>query len=1344
MRLFYFILSFTFLLGNVRAGQPYFNHFTIESGITNNQVFNIIQDDLGYIWFGTLNGLNRYNGNGFDTFFPSSQEEGHLKGNIIQNLYKGKKGNIWAVTRNYSLNFYNAERQKFQQFPDSTFPFHQTSIKNIIEDTNGNIRFTVNRKYFILKVKEQKVYPILPDKTILRQFEYAEDLLWLLTPKGILFYDLKKEKLIPAYDEIYQLKNIIALAQDPVLGIYILTDKGIFYFNDKSLKVKNIINFDLYPQYFKNRDRLNDFVYDGKSFWIKYNNRLYHVSKEQSNYKIQPIKDNPFNKTAFHGIAVTDILVDKSLNTWVTTDKHGINLFNQRKNQFQHYYPYNLKNNLKELNPVRAIHETKDGRIWVGFENLGLGYYNSSQTEFHLLDLGKNDIGSVRSIFEDSQGTLWIGTRKNIYIFNRQTQKLETLKKAWNINWSFHVYTIKEDKKGRVWLGGAKLGVIQLSDKSTQLIKLKGNISVIRDIDFDFKNNNVWIASDANGLFKYNPISKEQTQFKASNKASSIIDNKVYNICVQDDIIWTGTNSGLSQINLQTGHIHNFTQKDGLSSDVIYGICSDENQNLWISTAKGINYFDKEKKHFIKYLMNHFFLDDAISQHTNKKVYFGGYNGFVSFCPKDIKPISTEQKPVLEEMYLFGKKVVTDSNSVLKKALTHTQSIILDHTQNTFSFVLNSMPANSSRLMSYQYKLEGFQSNWINTFEGGNRAEFTQVPSGKYTLKVRSRNIEGEWSKHETTLKVIITPPFWQTAFFKVAVVVLIILLIYSIIKGRERNIKQRNRLLQSEVNAKTKELREQNTEILKQKEEIEKMSEKVHEADQAKLRFFTNISHEFKTPLTLIIGHLDMMKDVNKIGANTSFQTVRRNALKLIELVNDIVDFRKTSQGEQKLSASAHNIIPLIQTIVNDFHASAKFKQIDIKFMPIQEEIILWIDRKKFDKVINNLISNAIKYTPKNGAISIEIEDSIDNVYIHIIDTGIGIEEAEQDKVFQRFYRSSSDHEAIGHGIGLALVKAFVELHKGEISLKSRVGEGSHFSVKFIKGKAHLPEENLTVHKTEDTYKTKTTKELPVTFQKSDIELTKTGVPSLLIVEDNPELLTYICDLLTENYSIQTATNGIKALAKLEDNTFDLILSDIMMPEMDGITFCQKAKKDIRFSHIPFILLTAKSDIETKLQGFQLGIDDYIDKPFNPELIKVRINTLLNNRERLKAELQKGSLIDTEQHKMSSPDKVFLEKVWQILAKNYHEPNFSVDFLGKEIGMSRATFFRKFKGLTGQSPIDFIKNFRIKKAGTLIKSGDYAIAEVCTMVGYKSPSQFRKAFKEVFNVSPSEYGREG
>ena len=1351
MRALFFCIIFLFIGQTLIAQQLFFDHFTVESGLTDNHVSNVVQDDLGYIWLGSLNGLNRYDGYGMEVYLPSALQPGSLKGNSVNTVYKGRNGNMWVVTRNGGLNHYDAYTQQFSHFSDSIFPFDQRGIRHIVEDENGVIRFIVGSKYYSFAVKSGQVNRLLNGVNVVQQYSYSKNINWLIVDGRIKIYNIKNEALEDTPEALAKLEDVRSVTRDPFYEIHILTNKGIYHLSEDEASLSLLIDFSKLGKLYS----VSNLQCDGDNYWIKSNSKVYRLYKENYKYQIEHIENNPFNHTAFHGTYCRNIFVDSGRNTWITTSKNGVNIFNKRKNQFKHYYPYDLKEGVQNLNPVRAVCKTHKGNIWIGFENSGLGYYKHNNEEFHSFDLQGVDIGSSRVIFQDSNDQVYVGTGKGMFCLDEQNSRLVEMKDKYGIHWPHNVYCINEDKQRRIWIGGSRLGYIDLDDHSLHYIANKKALAVR---EFSFDGDIVWIASDSKGVIRYD---QKISKLKYYSAREGLSDNKVYTICVQKDAIWAGTVAGLSRIDKKTGEVTNYFQKDGLSNNVIYGICTDEKKNLWISTAKGISRFDIKKKRFSQYLHDRLFLDDAVSKSIDKQILFGGYNGFVVFDPDNIHPVMNGDAPLLESMTLMGKKVQVskDKDALLKQSLEHTDQLRLNYEQNNFSFEFTTTPIVLSGLTSYKYILDGYQDKWVTTTLKGNKATFTQVPPGNYVLRVRSANEDGVWGGNERRLSIIITPPFWQTIWFNSILLIVFVVLIFAVIKMREQNIKRRNLYLQKEVESKTAALRQQNSEITKQKEEIERMSDQVHEADQAKLRFFTNVSHELKTPLTLILGHLDVLKKKKNASEENSFNVVRRNALKLLGLVNDIVDFRKAAQGELNLVVGQYDCITLTKAMVNDFKGHAKPRGIRLSFIDdkisTSEELMLWIDKVKFEKVLSNLLSNAIKYTPKGGSIEVSVEECDEWVQLNVKDTGIGIEPGDEEKIFDRFYRTHASREEVGHGIGLALVKSFVELHGGTIKVTSEPGKGSCFIVNFWKGKEHLPKENcqergstvdlsmnkqvLSIEK-DDKSLEKYDAMLTAVRSLEKYSLQKEGLPSVLIVEDNLELLSFLCNLLQDEYSIEIAENGVEALEQLEDFQADLIISDIMMPKMDGITFCQEVKNDIRYSHIPFILLTAKSDLETRIEGFQLGIDDYIEKPFNVELIKVRISALLANRQRLKEELRKGSLIVSDERLVQTPDKQFLEKVWNVIEQNYADAEFSIEFLGKEVGMSRATFFRKFKSLTGQSASDFIKKYRIDKARKLIEAGHRSVGEVGVLVGYQSPSQFRKAFKELTEVSPSEY----
>ena len=869
------ILFIVLSANSIKAQQLYFDHFTVESGLTDNNVSSIIQDDLGYVWLGSLNGLNRYNGYGFDVFLPSESQDGALKGNMISSLSKGKDGNIWAVTLNGGLNFYDGGTESFHQFPDSIFPITQSNIHNIIEAENGDIHFISAQQYYSFNQAQRTVKKLVVEHRIASQFQYSKNENWLISLGKLLVFNTSSNRLEKPVRVLEELDQIRAITRDPFYEIHILTDDGIYHYNEELSVLNNILDFNQFASRFDGVPRFTSIASDGNNYWVKHGPNVYRIFKNNYKYEIEVLENIPLNTSAYHGLSCRSVFVDNGRNTWITTNKNGVNIFNKRKNQFKHYYPYDLQIGLQNLNPVRAICKTKQGDIWLGFENKGLGYYKKGDSNFYPFDLKRLDIGSIRVIFEDSKKNIWIGSRLGVFLVDQSNLKLIPLRDRAGERWKYNVYSIKESPDGRIWIGGSRLGFY---DPNENAIHYVANELALAVRDFSFEDQFIWIATDGRGVVRYDKESLELNYYQASGVNDvGLCDNKVYSICVQDDIIWAGTNSGLSRIDRSSDQVKNYFKTDGLSNNVIYAIESDEKANLWISTAKGISRFDVKNERFSQYLHNRLFLDDAVCKSPDKQILFGGYNGFVAFDPDQISPAQTGNAPVFKSMNLNGEKLhVGDSeNLILKKSLQQTNQIELDYDQNSFSFEFSSSPIIFSGLTSYQYILEGYQQDWESTFSKENRASFTQVPPGEYLLQVRSTNEDGIWGTNERRLAITISPPFWGTTWFRGAILFLFIMLIYTLVKMRERNIKRRNVLLEEEVEAKTVELKHQNLEIVNQKEEIERMSEKLHEADQAKLRFFTNVSHELKTPLTLIMGHLEMMTKHREQRETSSFTSL-------------------------------------------------------------------------------------------------------------------------------------------------------------------------------------------------------------------------------------------------------------------------------------------------------------------------------------------------------------------------------------------------------------------------------------------------------------------------------------
>ncbi|WP_409371814.1 hybrid sensor histidine kinase/response regulator transcription factor [Saccharicrinis fermentans] len=834
---------------------------------------------------------------------------------------------------------------------------------------------------------------------------------------------------------------------------------------------------------------------------------------------------------------------------------------------------------------------------------------------------------------------------------------------------------------------------------------------------------------DNQGIARLNIQNKQLKTFHPDSIGLS--NAKVYSITKNGNDLWIGTNNGLNRFNLSSFKVEEiFYEEHGLSNNIVYSLNVDHEGHLWMSTNRGLSKLNTKTKQFSTFLKSDFFMDDASFQAQDGHIYYGGYNGIVHFNPQNIQSSDKSLTPVIENFKLNNKIIKqneTVNNRILfKQAIHHISSLKLSHEENTFTFEFNAIPYDLPNTNQFRYKLENWQNNWQT---GNNRSvTFTNVSPGNYRMLLSVCNAENIWSSPKE-INIQITPPYWQELWFKLLLIGIITILLVTLYRWRLFRIRQRNILLKRKV-------KEQTQDILKKSNEIQVISQRLHEADEAKLRFFTNISHEFRTPLTLILGYLEEIEDAGSIQIRKS---IKNNALRLLRLVNQLIEFRKLDQDQLKLNITHLEINAFIEDIVISFQKLAEQKNIDLRFEPTPNRLFVWLDMDKTEKIFFNLISNAIKYTPENNPVLISIHENTDTFSIEVADYGIGINEDELTLVFNRFFRSKNSGES-GHGIGLALAKGLVDMQHGHIDVQSKIHQGSIFTVQFKKGKDHFKPDDFNQHQ-QSTLSPEQKTNSPQTMPRVNKSLPTISDKQILLVEDDMELRIYLKKILSDQYAVISANNGQDALDKLEEILPDLIISDISMPVLDGLSFCKKIKENEITSGIPFILLTAKTDSSTRIGSYQLGIDDYIEKPFSKNVLLARVEALLSNREKLqKKPVATRTTASIDKTKLKKRDIQFWKKTNTLINKNYNNPDFTTEILSKKMNMSRSTFYRRFKHISGENAGDYIRKVRLHKAAELLQKKEFSIQQISIEVGFQSTAHFRTKFKEYFGTNPSEY----
>ncbi|TLX74932.1 response regulator [Labilibacter sediminis] len=1326
-RLIYIGIIILISVSHIQSQNIRFEHLDINDGLSQNNIYALEIDINGNIWAGTLNGLNRYNGHSFEVYKTNNTQEGGITGSRIRALAAVKNGSIWVLTEK-GLNNYDPSTNQFIYYNDSTFlPFNTGGVKSIKCDKDGLLWCLSNKQIFGFNPKDSSIISsqellninyidLLPSGLIgaagsfgLTEIQYTNNNLVLNTihTKPCISFSADQDHLAIIQSDSFILKSINSSSKGTTIQFAdlpyrpSLVQKETLLLNDNKLFVRGGNGL---------------IMYDLKNDKIKCNKYSYEASIPNS----------------FHGFKVTQLIKDKAGNIWIGTAKHGLNIISKQINKFKHINWSHTNKPDIDLQPVRAIYESKNNGLWLSFDRTDIGNIKNNKQRLFTHYINKNGkpqrIRAVRNIFEDNDHNLWIGTLEGVCIYNEKLDQFEHISRYLKNALNSQSYVIKQYDNTHIIISyPCELHIVNWKKKQLKKISFKPDDKYKPSIrDFVIDDHLVWVALGMNGLVKIDTKTGKTVFF--STNSIQLNNNKIYSILKQDENLWIATNNGLSIFDIRTKKVvKTYYEQDGLSNNIVYSLLQDNDSNIWMSTNRGISKFNYTKNEFTNYLKSDFFMDDAFHQKDDGTIFYGGYSRLISFNPNQMDKEIIVLSPMIESFSIHNEKVnpqkFINERIILPEPINKIKHLELTYNENTFSFSFNSMPFDFPNTSKFKSKLLHWNDSWTHHNNNNRKITYTNVKPGKYTFLLAVSNDEQNWTKPKS-IDIIIHPPYWQTGWFKFLIAGILVILLGGLYQLRTINIKRRNKLLKQTVDHQTLDLRIKN-------QKIQEISDKLHEADQAKLQFFTNISHEFRTPLTLILGYMD---ELIHVSPNKATKAIKSNAKRLLRLVNQLIDYRKLDQGELKLQVSNFELNQLVANITESFQTLAKQKHIHLTFNPCAERLSVWLDIDKMEKVLYNLISNAIKYTASNKCIDISTKVTPDSFYIHIKDQGIGLKPEDINRVFERFYRAKNN-PSDGHGIGLAFVKGLVELQHGNIRISSTYGKGSTFSIQLKKGKEHFKPDELAKLPVEIK---------PISTTKESIvgNYTKTiSDKQILLVEDDIELREYLKTILSANYMVTVASDGIEALKLLEGLLPDLIISDINMPNMDGINFCKKVKEKTITSHIPFILLTAKTDSQTQIDSFQLGITDYIEKPFKKELLTARIDAIFNHQDKKeKAAAERKVMMKIDKSKLSKSDIQFWKKVNTLIQKNFHKPYFTAEDLSQKMNLSRSTFYRKFKNISQENAADYIRKIRLQKAAELIKTNQYTLQQISLEVGFQSSSQFRTKFKEQYGVNPSEF----
>ncbi|QOD62326.1 response regulator [Polaribacter haliotis] len=1332
-----------------------FKQFSLSEGLSQSSVLTILQDSKGFLWFGTRDGLNKYDGHNFKTYRYDYKDETSISSSFIRTLLEDNNGTIWIGTNN-GLNKYLPTEDIFVRYKHSnnknSLISNEIWSSALAKDnylwigTSAGLEKFNTKTGEITHVLNEDKNPLNTSENEIRSlYVTSDDKLWICKQNDIIVFNSKENKFenfeYPKSGVKEQNRNYSpVIYQDKDKNIWLGYNDGLAIFDaDKNEFQHFVLDSKNSTQISTEVRTIHQDFYN--NIWIGTYNGLYILNKEKTTLKHYTHDENNVNSLSQNSIY--KIIGDTKGDVWIGTYAGGVNYYDRSFDLFKHYLAgtNNFKLNYKVIS---SIIEDPKGNLWIGTEGGGINYLDKKTGKFTYYTHNKNNPNSistnnVKAILRTKNGNFWIGTHDGGLNFLNPNKKpfiFKKYKSSTNSNSlsNDRIISLFEDVYGNIWIGTSGGGLNVLDVKNNSFLRIENSELTFGEIIFNISetsNDKILLVSGDNGLAKINIDSKKITpiNYKLESEKNNNISITLSAYEDNSKNIWIGTEgNSLYYYNTTTKKSTKYGIAEGLPNEVIYSILPDDYNNLWFSTNKGLSRFNLESRQFKNFGVSDGLVENEFNYGSklklkNKELMFGSANGIVFFNPNEIIENSFIPPVYVTSLFVNNQPYLSGTN--IDKEIT------LDHNQNVFSFNFIALSYSQSDKNNYAYMLDGFDEDW-NYIGNRKSATYTNLDAGNYTFKIKASNSDGLWNEKGQAVKVKILPPFWKTWWAYIIYSLLVIGALITFRKYSLLRIIEKNELKQ---------------------ERLEK--EKIEEINRLKLKLFTNISHDFRTPLTLIIGPLERMLK-NKEG-NTNVQKqhqiMYRNASVLLQLINQLLDFRKSESGKLKLKASKNNIVNFIENIKLSFDELANFREIDYSFKSSDKNIETWFDVVNLKKVIFNLLSNAFKFTPNNGFIKIRVttiektKKQQEFVKIDIKDTGKGIPSKNIKYVFDRFYQIERDENArTGTGIGLALAKSVIKLHGGNIKIKSKENEGTSFTILLPLGKKHLSEDQI-INQTNEIeeiglYEDNTNYLLPETNEeKSTKKITKnTEAPTLLLVEDNEDVRAFIKEIFEEKYHILEAENGQIALDIAKSNTIDLIISDVMMPIMNGIDLCNNIKTNILTSHIPVLLLTAKTSDESQKEGFKIGADAYITKPFDASVLEIRVNNVLKTRQNLIKKFKKDIILKPKELEITSADEVFLKKSISLIEKNINNSEFTIQDFISELGMSRSALYRKLKALTGQSITEFIRTIKLKRAAQLIAQSQLTISEIAFDLGFNDLKHFRKSFQKLFDELPSQY----
>lgn len=1349
-RLCFIALLFTLLFhtgGTAQVNQLRFSHLGIAEGLSQGSVYNLFQDSRGFIWVATFDGLNRYDGYGFRHFRYDPTNPYSIISNELLNIEEDGDGNLLVGTA-FGLDLFDPRQERFHRvLPHKDYTFkHVNAIK---KDARGNIWVGTARGLMWYDAKHRSLQPVNlgPETGVpyVRTIAVdAEGILWLAGGQRVICYNPVSRRVVPTPEALlknerygkssFQYANI-----DSAGNVWLGTEKDGLIIWDRNTRQCSNFNSDTRVQI--GSDMVRAIYFQHGEAWIGTRNGLYILNNTRTavrNYVVD--KYDPYS---ISGNSILCIMKDRAGSMWVGSFAGGISVEHPGNENFSYINEQMGRQPGLAYRVVSSIKEDRSQNLWIATEGGGVNYYDRKNNTFTHIRVNRGsphhiNPEMVKAIHLDHRNNLFIGTLEGLYRYSISAGSIHPipLKESPARMMDEVVYGLAGDDQN-LWIGtkGGLFRIGAAGDTTRYRNNRKDPGSIIsNDINALIQDSQggMWIGTEV-GL---SWLPKGGKQFRNYLAEYDSVFNKNAILCIYEDDrrnIWIGTRGGgLKLLNRERNQFFTLDTAFGLSSNIVHGITQDLKGDLWVSFDQSIAKIvlrkahaplEKEDVQVVNYSVNNGLGSNeflaAACRTAAGEVMFGGNNGIVSFNPEKLI-INRTKPPVALTSFLIKNKLVPigGENSPLQRSITYSDHITLKHNQAFFTIGFAALNYINSGTNQYAYMLEGMQGDPQWNYVGSQQqATYTNLDAGEYVFKVKAANNDGLWNEEYTSLRITVLPPIWKTWYAYLFYIITAIAILYF---GWSHSLK-------------TDRLR---YELVMQ----QRSREKDRELAQRKLSFFTNISHEIKTPLTLILAPLEKL--VNEAQGDdkvlNQLLLMQRNGERLLRLTDQLLDFRKFEAGHLQLQVTQDDMVQFTREVLLSFDAYARQRNLTLSLDTEAPEMQCWFDHDKLEKILFNLLSNAVKFTPPGGNIKVALRTGADRkVVITVEDNGVGIAPRHLGKIFNPFHHYNDTGLPIsGTGIGLAFTKGLVGLHRGHISVESEQAAGGNpgrtcFTVTLPLYREQYAESEIQ----QPAAAIGADDELPVVQREEEGDH-----QVMLVVEDNAEMLAFIATHFREQYTVLEAADGREAWKIATEVLPDIIISDVSMPHMNGTDLCRKLKKDERTSHIPVILLTARSPLVFQMEGLETGADDYVTKPFNMGLLQLRVNNLLQSRALLRERYSKDIMLQPRNISITSADEVFLDKVMNFIDANILEPTLNVEQLAREVNLSRITLYRKIKALTNQSTIEFIRGYRLKRAAQYLERNEFTVTEVAYMVGFSDVDYFRKWFKAEFGQTPREY----